>query len=107
GALATDSSDASGMNAYDQSAGTWSNELLAAARLDQRLFPPIVESTQVVGTLLPDVASALGLPAAVRVVMGGGDGPLAAVGSGIVAPEDGAYVCLGTSSWLSFVADAP
>jgi xylulokinase len=39
--------------------------------------------------------------------MGGGDGPIAAVGSGVVAPEDGAYVCLGTSSWISFASLAP
>jgi xylulokinase len=32
---------------------------------------------------------------------------MAAVGSGIVAPEDGAYVCLGTSSWISFASAAP
>ena len=107
GQLVTDRSDASGTNAYDQAAGTWSGTLLAAAELDVRLFPEIVESTHVVGHLLPSVAASLGLPATVRVVMGGGDGPLAAVGSGIVAPEDGAYVCLGTSSWISFVSDAP
>lgn len=107
GVLATDRSDASGTNAYDQAAGTWSSAVLAAAELDARLFPEIVESTHVVGPLLADVASTLGLPATVRVVMGGGDGPIAAVGSGIVSPEDGAYVCLGTSSWISFASDTP
>jgi xylulokinase len=107
GRLATDRSDASGTNAYDQIAGAWSGEVLAAARLDPALFPEILESTSIVGTLTPDAAVALGLPASTRVVTGGGDGPLAAVGSGVVAPEDGAYVCLGTSSWISFAADAP
>ncbi|MFJ6532769.1 xylulokinase [Microbacterium sp. NPDC091662] len=107
GRLATDRSDASGTNAYDQAAGTWSDEVLRAARLDPALFPEILESTQIAGTLTDAAASALGLPASVRVVMGGGDGPMAAVGSGVVAPEDGPYVCLGTSSWISFAADAP
>ncbi|UWF77331.1 MULTISPECIES: xylulokinase [Microbacterium] len=107
GRLATDRSDASGTNAYDQQAGTWSDEVLQAARLDPALFPEILESTTIAGTLTDAAAAALGLPASVPVVMGGGDGPLAAVGSGIVAPEDGAYVCLGTSSWISFAADAP
>ena len=107
GRLATDRSDASGTNAYDQAAGTWSDEVLQAARLDPALFPEIVESTQIAGTLTDAAASALGLPASVPVVMGGGDGPMAAVGSGVVAPEDGPYVCLGTSSWISFAADAP
>ena len=107
GRLATDRSDASGTNAYDQAAGTWSDEVLQAARLDPALFPEIIESTQIAGILTDAAATALGLHTGVRVVMGGGDGPLAAVGSGVVAPEDGAYVCLGTSSWISFAADAP
>lgn len=107
GRFATDRSDASGTNAYDQQAGTWSDEVLSAARLDAALFPEILDSTAIAGTLTADAAAALGLPRQVRVVMGGGDGPMAAVGSGIVAPEDGAYVCLGTSSWISFAADAP
>ncbi|WP_349884992.1 xylulokinase [Microbacterium sp. WHRI 7836] len=107
GRLATDRSDASGTNAYDQAAGTWSDEVLRAARLDRALFPEILESTQIAGALTDAAATSLGLHTGVRVVMGGGDGPLAAVGSGVVAPEDGAYVCLGTSSWISFAADAP
>lgn len=107
GRLATDRSDASGTNAYDQATGTWSDEVLQAARLDPALFPEILESTQIAGTLTDAAAMALGLPASVSVVMGGGDGPMAAVGSGVVAPEDGPYVCLGTSSWISFAADAP
>ncbi len=107
GRLATDRSDASGTNAYDQGSGTWSTEVLQAARLNRSLFPEILESTTVAGRLTDAAAEALGLHVGVQVVMGGGDGPLAAVGSGVVAPEDGAYVCLGTSSWISFAADAP
>ena len=107
GRLATERSDASGTNAYDQLSGTWSADVLAAAGLDPALFPEILESTSVAGALTAEAAGALGLPRTVRVVMGGGDGPLAAVGSGVVAPEDGAYVCLGTSSWISFASPAP
>ncbi|MGY1550467.1 xylulokinase [Microbacterium sp. A588] len=107
GRLATDRSDASGTNAYDQRTGDWSDEVLKAARLDRALFPEILESTAIAGSLTADAAAALGLHTGVRVVMGGGDGPMAAVGSGIVAPEDGAYVCLGTSSWISFASHAP
>ncbi|MEO6199553.1 MAG: xylulokinase [Cryobacterium sp.] len=107
GRLATDRSDASATNAYDQSLGTWSAEMLAAAGLDASIFPEVLESTAVVGTLTSDAAHATGLRRETRVVMGGGDGPIAAVGAGIVAPEDGAYVCLGTSSWISFASNTP
>ncbi|MEJ1155995.1 xylulokinase [Microbacterium marmarense] len=107
GRLATDRSDASGTNAYDQLTGKWSSEVLAAARLDPDLFPEILDSVTVVGSLTAEAANALGLGRDARIVMGGGDGPMAAVGSGIVAPSDGAYVCLGTSSWISFASEAP
>lgn len=107
GRLATDRSDASSTNAYDQREGTWSARVLEAADLDMALFPEILEATDVVGTLTPEAARATGLPASTRVVMGGGDGPIAAVGAGIVDPADGAYVCLGTSSWVSFSSTSP
>ena len=107
GRLATERSDASSTNAYDQREGRWSAEVLGAAGLDPAMFPEILESTDVAGTLTTQVAAATGLPPSTPVVMGGGDGPIAAVGAGIVAPEDGAYVCLGTSAWISFSADAP
>ncbi|MDP3952832.1 xylulokinase [Microbacterium sp.] len=107
GRLAIDRSDASGTNAYDQQSGDWSDEVLTAARLDRSLFPEILDSTAIAGSLTDAAAEALGLHTGVHVVMGGGDGPMAAVGSGIVAPEDGAYVSLGTSSWISFASDTP
>ncbi|WP_347754900.1 xylulokinase [Agrococcus sp. ProA11] len=107
GRLATEPSDASATNAFDQRAGTWSQAVIDAAGLDSAIFPEIVPSTEVVGTLTADAAAATGLLQGTRVVMGGGDGPIAAVGASIVAPEDGAYVCMGTSSWISFAAEQP
>lgn len=107
GRLATDRSDASATNAYDQARGAWSGEIIAAARLDPSIFPEVLDSTAIVGRLTRDAAAATGLGRDTQVVMGGGDGPIAAVGAGVVAPEDGAYVSLGTSSWISFASDAP
>lgn len=107
GRLATDRSDASGTNAYDQKTGQWSEDILQAAALPRDLFPEILESIDVLGGVTPEAAEVLGLRAQTPIVMGGGDGPLAAVGAGVVGPEDGAYVSLGTSSWISFVTPAP
>lgn len=107
GRLLTDRSDASGTNAYDQDAGDWSQEILDAAELDRGLFPQIVEATTVAGTLTQEAATELGLPRTVRVVVGGGDGPIAAVGAGVVEPGAGAYAYLGSSSWISLTSDAP
>jgi xylulokinase len=107
GVQATDRSDASSTNAYDQRAGTWSDELIAAAELDRALFPEIVESTTVIGTVRSEVAAETGLAAGTPVVMGGGDGPMAALGAGIIDADSGAYAYLGSSSWVSVSADAP
>jgi xylulokinase len=107
GSLVTDPSDASSTNAYDQTHGEWSGRLIAAAGIDASLFPPIVPSTTVVGGISKDAAAATGLPAGTPVVIGGGDGPLAAVGAGVVRPSDGAYVYLGSSSWVSTVGTRP
>jgi xylulokinase len=107
GVLATDPSDASSTNAYDQAAGDWSAELLEAAGLARSLFPDIVASTAVLGTVTAEAAAASGLRAGTPVVMGGGDGPMGALGAGIIAPESGAYAYLGSSSWVSVAADAP
>ena len=107
GVLATDPSDASSTNAYDQAAGDWSAELLEAAAVPPSMFPDIVASTAVVGTVTPEAAAASGLAAGTPVVMGGGDGPMGALGAGITGPESGAYCYLGSSSWVSLAADAP
>jgi xylulokinase len=107
GVLATDPSDASSTNAYDQVAGEWSAPLIDAADLPRSLFPDIVASTAVVGAVTDEAARATGLLAGTPVVMGGGDGPMGALGAGILGPESGAYAYLGSSSWVSVAADAP
>ena len=108
GRLVTEPSDASSTNAYDQGRSRWSTELLEAAELDRAMFPEIVPSTTTVGGLTPEGADAIGLPPGTPVVLGGGDGPMAAVGAGVVdADSGGAYAYLGSSSWVSLAASAP
>lgn len=107
GRLLTDPSDASSTNAYDQKEGRWSEEILAAADISPSLLPDIVPSSTVAGPLLADAAEELGLVAGTHVVLGGGDGPLAALGAGIVDAEDGAYAYLGSSSWVSTASSTP
>lgn len=107
GVMSTEPSDASSTNAYDQAAGDWSGQLLDAAQLERRLFPDVVASTAVIGSVTPAAASATGLLAGTPVVIGGGDGPMGALGAGIVAPESGAYTYLGSSSWVSIAAYEP
>lgn len=107
GRLATDRSDASHTGAYDLATGDWSPALLAAAGVDAALWPEVVESTAVLGTLTAAAADELGLRPGTRVVTGGGDGPMAAVGAGCVTPDSPGYVCLGTSAWYACTTTAP
>lgn len=107
GVQVTDPSDASSTNAYDQTAKGWSNELIEAAELSPGLFPEIVESTTVIGTVTAAAARETGLAAGTPVVIGGGDGPMAALGAGIIDATSGAYAYLGSSSWVSVSANAP
>jgi xylulokinase len=74
--------------------------LVAASGIDVDKFPELVRSSDVIGALLPQVASELGLPASTRVVAGAIDVSAAAIGSGAV--EDyRAHLYIGTSSWLA------
>lgn len=107
GRFVTDPSDASSTNTFDQRSGTWSPELIEAAGVDASLFGEIVESTTNLGTVRPEVAQEAGLPATVQVITGGGDGPMGALGAGIVDRDSGAYTYLGSSSWVSFADSAP
>ena len=107
GELATDPSDASSTNAFDQRTGRWSEEILAAAELPASLFPEVRPSTAVLGRVTRAAAEATGLAEGTPVVVGGGDGPMGALGAGIVDAASGAYCYLGSSSWVSVASDAP
>lgn len=107
GVLVTDPSDASSTNAFDQGSGQWSDRVLEAAGIDRSLMPQIVPSTTVIGTVTRAAANETGLLEGTPVVIGGGDGPIAAAGVGIINPSDGAYAYLGSSSWISLASDRP
>lgn len=107
GVHVTDPSDASGTNAYDQAAGEWSSLMLDAADVPASLFPEILPSTTIAGLVTTEAAAATGLAVGTPVVIGGGDGPMAALGAGIVDRSSGAYAYLGSSSWVSLADDKP
>jgi xylulokinase len=106
GVFVTDISDASGMNLYDLEAGTWSERILQAAELDPAKLPELRQSIDVVGEVLPEVAGEVGVAAGTPVVIGGGDGPCAAAGAGVVS-EGSAYNYVGSSSWIALATEKP
>lgn len=96
GNLHMDYSDAAGTLMLDVAAKAWSVELLKAFQLPDSFCPPLVDSHDLTGTLLPDAAERTGLPASVKVFAGGADNACGAIGSGIL--EEGLTLCsIGTS----------
>ena len=94
-----DYSDASGMLLLDVGNKCWSKQMLELCSVTEAQMPRLFESYEVVGTLLPETAQALGLPRSVRVVAGAGDNAAAAVGTGVVG-EGGCNISLGTSGTI-------
>ncbi len=106
GEIATDHSMASGSGAYDLTRGDYDDAILDAAELDRALLPVPRESADVVGTLRPAAAEALGLPVGVPVHAGAVDNAAMALGSR--GTTDGRiYAALGSSSWMTVTSSAP
>jgi xylulokinase len=84
GELCCEASDASGTLLLDVPRRQWSLKLMEKLKLDPELFPAVVESPDVVGTLTPAAAKALGLTPGIPVAAGAGDQAAAAVGTGVV-----------------------
>ncbi|MCB1168999.1 MAG: FGGY-family carbohydrate kinase [Leptospiraceae bacterium] len=78
----------------------YDSSLLRASGIDPSLFPEIVPCTEVLGTVLPEVAHRLGISPQTPVVAGAIDNSAAAVGSGAVGDRE-SHLYIGTSSWLA------
>jgi len=76
----------------------WERLLFRIAGIDIHKLPPLVRSTDVVGTLRPEAATELGLPVGIPVFGGCDDTQAAAIGSGSTK-EGEAHIYLGTSAW--------
>lgn len=96
GVHCTDVSDASGMLLFDVKNKTWSKEMLEICGLEINQMAKVYESYQVVGQLTKEAARELDLPEKIKVIAGGGDQAVAAVGTGTVG-EGKCNVSLGTS----------
>jgi len=106
GRFVTDPSDASGTNAFDLNTFQWSEDILKAAGISIDMFPDVLASTDVAGTVTAEGARRSGLLEGTPVVVGGGDGLCASVGAGSIAPGI-TYNCLGSSSWICTVTEKP
>lgn len=86
GVSVQDHANASSTLLYDVRAREWSEVLLEAAGIDERLLAPIVAAHEPVGPLTAATADELGLSTSCIAVVGTGDDHAAALGAGVVGP---------------------
>ncbi len=104
GVHSCDYSDASGMLLLDVKNKKWSQEMMEICGITEDVMPGLYESFDVIGTIKPEIAEKLGLPAGVKVTAGAGDNAAAAVGTGTVG-EGACNISLGTSGTIFISAE--
>ena len=106
GQTCTDFSYASGSGVYRLLGWGYEPDFLQASGLPREIFPDIVPSTRILGTLTPEAAAELGLPASVEVACGGVDNSCMALGARNTR-EGRVYTSLGSSSWIAVSSRKP
>ncbi|MEV0846667.1 rhamnulokinase family protein [Streptomyces sp. NPDC049954] len=107
GARVAEVTNASTTGLYDTRTGRWSTELVRQIGLDPALLAPLVRPGERIGTLLPEVAEATGLPTATPVTAVGSHDTASAVVAVPATEGDFAYVSCGTWSLAGLELDAP
>jgi len=98
GELGTEWSDASGTACYDVKARKWNLKVLNSLEIDPELFPPISKSYSPRGMLKASLEKEFGWKN-VKVVCGGADNAVSALGIGVFKPGD-CMVSVGTSGTI-------
>ncbi|MDQ0677174.1 rhamnulokinase [Arthrobacter pascens] len=94
----TEATNASTTGLFDAVAGEWATGFLTALGLPRKLFPPLIQPGDTVGTLLPEIAARVGLPASTKVVAVGSHDTASAVAAVPAQEENFAYISSGTWS---------
>ena len=102
----TDYSDASLTIELAITRRRWADDMLRDLGIEPGKMPRILPGHDTSGRVTDEAAALTGLLAGTPVSVGGGDGACAARGSGLYRPGN-AYGCLGSSSWISQMTDAP
>ena len=85
---------------------TWNRAILGFAGIPEDKLPPLMQSHEQVGRLLPAVAEELGLPRRCAVLCGGNDAVLAALSGGLTEPGD-INIISGTCDIANVCIDRP
>jgi sugar (pentulose or hexulose) kinase len=85
---------------------TWNTDVMRVAGIPEVMLPPILQSYDPVGTVLPAVAVELGVPSDTVVLCGGNDAVLAALSGGLIEPGD-INIVSGTCDIANVCTDQP
>lgn len=96
GNWATSLPSADPLGLVDMAERRWADELVELADIDATKLPKLANAGTRIGTLTDTAAKLTGLPPALPVIAGAGDGQCAGLGAGIVEPGR-AYLNLGTA----------
>ncbi|MDO9378503.1 MAG: rhamnulokinase family protein [Nocardioidaceae bacterium] len=108
GRRVAEATNASTTQLFDVRGHRWATDLAEAVGVPPRVLPTVVEPGEVVGTLLPAVADATGLPATTPVVaVGSHDTASAVVGVPLDPAVPAAFISSGTWSLVGVELDGP
>ncbi len=102
GSFASDVSDSSGTLYFDCKNKCWSKEMLEILGINESQLPKVYESFEVVGELKDELVKKYGLKNTPKIIIGGGDQAVGAIGTGTVT-DGSCSLALGTSG-VMFVA---
>lgn len=106
GSVCTDPSYASGFGVFDLSDWNYKDLYFEAAGIDRCIFPDIVPSDKIIGTITAKAANESGLPEGIPVACGAVDNTCMALGT--TGLEEGSvYTSLGSSSWIAVTSKQP
>lgn len=106
GEYAIDLAEASGTLLLDVSRRRWSEELMDAVGIDQRILPRVFESPEICARVSRGAAELTGLLEGTPIVAGAGDQAAGAVGIGLTHPGT-AGATIGTSGVVFATTDRP
>ncbi len=106
GAWACDEQLASTTGLLGLREGTWCPAVLEAVGLRESQLSPVVPVDHVVGRVTSQTAGVTGLPAGLRVIVGGSDGGLANLGAGVEASGQ-RVITVGTSGAIRRISQVP
>jgi len=104
GKIISDYSLASRTMALDIGKRCWSEEILDVAGIDQDLLPKIDVAGSIVDKISQKVASDLGLPESLLLVLGGHDQPCCALGAGAIS-QGSAVDSMGTTECITLILE--